>query len=96
MCELHGISLQRNGVLVERFQQAFPTAGYDDVAGKWRMVWKKGTYAGSNARFEAFFAENGSAVSHINNARTPLPRPPSTTTAKRYGALPQTEQRDAR
>lgn len=66
MCELHGIGLPRDSALVERFQEVFPTASYDDVAGEWRMVWKKGTYAESNARLEAFFAENGIAVSHVN------------------------------
>jgi hypothetical protein len=30
------------------------------------MVWKKGTYAESNARLEAFFAENGVAISHVD------------------------------
>ncbi|MBN9439580.1 hypothetical protein [Bosea sp. (in: a-proteobacteria)] len=66
MCELHGIGLPRGGALVERFEQAFPSAGYDDVAGEWRMVWKKGTYAESNARLEAFFTENGVAISHVD------------------------------
>lgn len=66
MCELHGIDMQRHGPLAERFQKAFPTAAYDDAASEWRMVWKKGTYAESNARLEAFFAENEVAVSHVD------------------------------
>lgn len=66
MCELHGIAMPREGALAERFGVAFPTATFDDAAGEWRMVWKKGTYAESNARLEAFFAENGVAVSHVD------------------------------
>lgn len=66
MCELHGIDLPSNGDLSERFQKAFPSAQYDKAAGEWRMVWKKGTYAESNARLEAFFAENGISVSHVD------------------------------
>lgn len=66
MCELHGIAMPRDGALTERFQEIFPTARYDEAAGEWRMVWKKGTYAESNARLEAFFAENGVAVAHID------------------------------
>lgn len=66
MCELHGIGLPRSGPLVERFQTAFPTASYDDDAREWRMVWKKGTYAESNANLEAFFAQNGVAISHVD------------------------------
>ncbi|RFC67415.1 hypothetical protein [Mesorhizobium denitrificans] len=66
MCELHGIDMPRNGDLAERFQKAFPTAAYDDGAGEWRMVWKKGSYAESNARLETFFAENGVDVSHVD------------------------------
>ncbi len=66
MCELHGIGLPREGVLADRFREAFPAASYDDGAGEWRMVWKKGTYAESNARLEAFFAENGIEVSHVD------------------------------
>lgn len=66
MCELHGIDLPATGDLAERFQQAFPAAGYDDEAGEWRMVWKKGSYAESNARLEAFFAENGVPVAHLD------------------------------
>jgi hypothetical protein len=30
------------------------------------MVWKRGTYAESNARLESFFADNGVEVVHIN------------------------------
>ncbi|MGB3390483.1 MAG: hypothetical protein WBA88_21175 [Pseudaminobacter sp.] len=66
MCELHGIGLPREGALAEQFQKAFASAVYDDAAGEWRMVWKKGTYADSNARLEAFFAENGIPVSHVD------------------------------
>ncbi len=66
MCELHGIALPRDGAVSARFQEAFPAAQYDEAAGEWRMVWKKGSYAESNARLEAFFAENGIAVSHVN------------------------------
>lgn len=66
MCELHGIAMPREGALAERFSAAFPTAGYDPEAGEWRMVWKKGSYAESNARLEAFFSENGVAVTHID------------------------------
>lgn len=66
MCELHGIDMPRDGVLAEQFKMAFPTAAYDEDAGEWRMIWKKGTYAESNARLEAFFAENGATVSHID------------------------------
>ena len=66
MCELHGIDMPRDGALAQSFQEAFPSAGYDVEAGEWRMVWKKGTYADSNARLEAFFAENGVAVSHVD------------------------------
>jgi hypothetical protein len=66
MCELHGIGLPREGALSSRFGAAFPAAGYDDKAGEWRMVWKKGTYANSNAKLEAFFADNGVSVSHVD------------------------------
>lgn len=66
MCELHGIDLPRESDLAARFQQAFPSAGYDDEAGEWRMVWKKGSYAESNARLEAFFAENAVPVAHLD------------------------------
>lgn len=66
MCELHGIGLPRESALSGRFSEAFPAAGYDEKAGEWRMVWKKGSYAESNARLEAFFAENGIPVSHID------------------------------
>lgn len=55
MCELHAIDMPPNGELAEHFQLAFPSASYDDEAGEWRMAWKKGTYAESNARLEAFF-----------------------------------------
>ncbi|MGB3388162.1 MAG: hypothetical protein WBA88_09305 [Pseudaminobacter sp.] len=66
MCELHGIALPKEGALVDQFSKAFPTAAYDESAKEWRMVWKKGTYAESNARLEAFFAENGVDVTHID------------------------------
>ena len=66
MCELHSIAMPRNGDLAERFQRAFPTASFDESASEWRMVWKKGTYAESNARLEAFFRENGVSFSHID------------------------------
>jgi len=66
MCELHAIDMPRSGVLAEQFKQAFPSAAYDDDARQWRMVWKKGTYAESNARLETFFAERGVSVSHID------------------------------
>lgn len=66
MCELHGIDMPRSGELADRFNKAFPTASYDEDAREWRMVWKKGTYAESNARLEAFFAENGVDVSHVD------------------------------
>lgn len=66
MCELHGIDMPKDGVLAERFSEAFPTAAYDDGAKEWRMVWKKGTYAESNARLEAFFADNGVDITHID------------------------------
>ncbi len=66
MCELHGIDMPRKGELATRFREAFPSAGYDDEAGEWRMVWKKGSYAESNARLEAFFAEQGVEVAHVD------------------------------
>lgn len=66
MCELHSIAMPRDGALAEQFQQAFPTAAYSEEAGEWRMVWKKGTYADSNARLEAFFFERGVSVSHVD------------------------------
>lgn len=66
MCELHGIDMPKDGALAERFSEAFPTAAYDDGAKEWRMVWKKGTYAESNARLEAFFADNGVDITHID------------------------------
>lgn len=66
MCELHAINLPSTGALVDRFRSAFPTAAFDEAAGDWRMVWKRGTYAESNARLEAFFAENGVDVAHID------------------------------
>lgn len=66
MCELHVIDMPQQGTLAERFQTTFPTAGYDESTGQWRMVWKKGTYAESNARLEAFFDENGVAVTHVD------------------------------
>lgn len=66
MCELHVIDMPRDGTIAERFQKAFPTASYDEAAGQWRMVWKKGTYAEFNARLEAFFRENDVAFSHAD------------------------------
>jgi len=66
MCELHAIDMPRNGEFAERFQNAFPTASYDDAARQWRMAWKKGTYAESNARLEAFFQENGVSFTHVD------------------------------
>ncbi len=66
MCELHGIAIPPAGELAERFSKAFPAASYDAEAGEWRMAWKKGSYTESNARLEAFFAENGLDVSHID------------------------------
>jgi len=66
MCELHGVAIPPTGELAERFHTAFPSASYDDEAGEWRMVWKKGGYAESNARLEAFFAENGLDISHVD------------------------------
>lgn len=66
MCEMHGIALPRDGSLVERFAQAFPAASYDEAAGEWRMVWRKGTYAESNACLEEFFRDNAVAVSHVD------------------------------
>lgn len=66
MCELHGIALPRDGEIAKRFSEAFPTARFDDDAGEWRMVWKKGGFAESNARLEAFFTENGIAVSQVD------------------------------
>lgn len=66
MCELHAIKMPRDGELAERFQNAFPAASYDAAAGEWRMVWKKGTYADSNARLENFFHENGVSFTHVD------------------------------
>lgn len=66
MCELHGIDIPQSGDLASRFKESFLSAEYSDEAGEWRMVWKKGTYADSNAKLEAFFAEQGVAVSHID------------------------------
>lgn len=66
MCELHGVDMPREGELATRFKKAFPSAEYNDEAEEWRMVWKKGTYAESNARLEAFFAENGVDVEHVD------------------------------
>lgn len=66
MCELHGIDLPAEGDLAARFQRTFPAASYDDEAGEWRLVWKKGSYAESNARLEAFFAENAVPVAHLD------------------------------
>jgi hypothetical protein len=66
MCELHGIAMPREGELANRFSTTFPTASYDANAGEWRMVWKKGTYADSNARLEAFFSENGVSITHVD------------------------------
>lgn len=66
MCELHAIDMPRNGELAEHFQLAFPSANYDEEADEWRMLWKKGTYAESNARLEAFFSERGVVFSHVD------------------------------
>lgn len=66
MCELHGIGLSREGELADSFRSAFPAASWDEKAGEWRMVWKKGSFAESNARLEAFFAENGVATTPID------------------------------
>ena len=66
LCELHAIDLPREGALVDQFREAFPSATFDDEAGEWRMVWKRGTYAESNARLEEFFSANGVAVEHID------------------------------
>lgn len=66
MCLKHGIAIPRAGALAAGFQATFPTAHYDDEAGEWRMEWKKGGFAESNARLEAFFAESGVAVVHVD------------------------------
>lgn len=66
MCELHAIRMPRKGELTKNFQLAFPTARYDEKAGEWRMVWKKGAYAESNARLETFFSERGVTFSHVD------------------------------
>ncbi|MFV0492641.1 MAG: hypothetical protein ACK5M4_12565 [Pseudorhodobacter sp.] len=66
MCELHGIATPRTGALADKFQAAFPAATYDEKAGEWRMVWKKGSYAESNAKLEAFFTENGVAITQVD------------------------------
>ncbi|WGR59290.1 hypothetical protein E3U26_00355 [Paracoccus ferrooxidans] len=66
MCLKHGIGIPREGALAARFQAAFPAAHYDDEAGEWRMEWKKGGFAESNARLEAFFAESGVSVAHVD------------------------------
>lgn len=66
MCELHSIAMPREGALADKFQAAFPAAAFDDNAGEWRMVWKKGSFAESNARLEAFFAENGVSTTQVD------------------------------
>ncbi|WGR61958.1 hypothetical protein E3U26_14440 (plasmid) [Paracoccus ferrooxidans] len=66
MCLKHGIGIPREGALAARFQAAFPAAHYDDEAGEWRMEWKKGGFAESNARLEAFLAERGVGVVHVD------------------------------
>lgn len=66
MCELHGIDMPREGKLADTFRTTFPAASYDDEAGEWRMVWKKGSFAESNARLEEFFTSNGVKVEHID------------------------------
>jgi hypothetical protein len=65
-CELHTMDLPRQGALIDSFRQVFPTAFYNDEAGEWHMVWKRGTYAESNARLENFFADHGVEVVHVN------------------------------
>ncbi len=65
-CLRHGIEMPRQGALAARFQTAFPAASYDSEAGEWQMEWKKGHFAESNDRLEAFFADNGVAVTHVN------------------------------
>jgi len=66
MCELHGIDMPKEGELAERFSRAFPSANYDQNAGEWRMVWKKGAYAESKARLEAFFTDNGVEIRQVD------------------------------
>lgn len=66
MCELHSIAMPREGALADSFKAAFPTAAFDEKAGEWRMVWKKGSFAESNARLEAFFAENGVSTTQVD------------------------------
>lgn len=66
LCELHVIDLPREGGLVDRFKEAFPSASFNDEEGQWHMVWKRGTYAESNARLEKFFSENGVSFTHID------------------------------
>ncbi|MDQ7776922.1 MAG: hypothetical protein Q4615_14130 [Paracoccus aminovorans] len=66
MCLKHGIAMPRDGALASRFQAAFPAAHYDDEAGEWRMEWKKGSFAESNARLEAFFADSGVGVTQVD------------------------------
>jgi hypothetical protein len=66
MCKLHGIALPAEGALADTFKQAFPAAAFEPEFGEWRMEWKKGFYAESNARLEAFFAERGVDVSHVD------------------------------
>lgn len=65
-CKIHGIDLPREGSLTERFLSAFPEARFDDEAGEWRIDWEKGHFAESNARIEAFFADQGAEITHVD------------------------------
>ena len=65
-CELPTMDLPREGALIDAFRQVFPTALYNDEAAEWHMVWKRGTYAESNARLESFFSDHGVEVVHVN------------------------------
>lgn len=58
--------MPRDGALAGKFQTAFPTAACDEAAGEWRMVWKKGSYAESNGKLEAFFMENKVVITHVD------------------------------
>ncbi|MBP7002771.1 hypothetical protein [Amaricoccus sp.] len=65
-CKIHGIDLPREGARTARFLEAFPEAFYDEEAGEWRIVWEKGHFAESNARIEAFFADNGVSTVQVD------------------------------
>lgn len=66
-CKRHGILLGENAAaLAAPFTRSFPEARFDEDAEEWVIPWEKGFFAPSNAALEAFFAERGETITHVD------------------------------